>query len=146
MAATEGGTVDHSQPDYIMARKEDMKAFRNVAFQQPRFHDSDHCAIVAAISRGRKGRLKKYRRSHHRFSLQLPPLGEQDRVMRLFGRLREECKEADPAKRPWNDWISAEMWRLIAHQAMLRCASRLCQTGGRRLSLYWNKAGIMFGK
>jgi hypothetical protein len=36
-------------------------------------------------------------------------------------------------KRPWNDWISAETWRLIAHRAMLRCTGRLCQTGGHWL-------------
>ncbi len=50
----------HSQPDYILARGVDTKAFRNVGFRQPRVHDSDHCAVVASISRGRKGRLKKY--------------------------------------------------------------------------------------
>jgi hypothetical protein len=67
------------------------------------------------------------------FPLQLAPLGEQDGVTRLFGRLREECEETDPKKRPWNDWILEETWRLIAHRAMLRRAGRLCQTGGRRL-------------
>ena len=69
-----------SQPDYIMAREEDTKAFRNVAFRRPRIHDSDHHAVVARISRGRKGRLKKYRRSRQRFSLHFAPQGEQDRV------------------------------------------------------------------
>ncbi len=83
--------------------------------------------------RGRKGLLKKYRRSRQRFPLQLALLGEQNRVTRLFGSLREECEEADPTKRPWNDWISAETWRLIAHRAMLRHTGRLRQTGGRRL-------------
>jgi hypothetical protein len=116
-----------------MAREKDTKAFRNVAFQQPRIHDLNHRAVVAAILRGRKGRLKKYWRSHQKFPLQLAPLGEQDRVTQLFGKLREECKEADPMKRPWNVWILAETWRLIAHRAMLRCTGRLCQTGGRQL-------------
>jgi hypothetical protein len=59
-------------------------------------------------------------------------LGEQDGVKRLFGRLREECEEKDPTKRPWNDWIwiLKETWRLITHRAMLRRANRLCQPGG----------------
>ena len=65
--------------------------------------------------RGRKGRLKKYRRSRQKFPLQLAPLGEQDGVTRLFGRLKEECKETDPKMQPWNDWILEETWRLIAH-------------------------------
>jgi hypothetical protein len=55
-----GGRWYHSQPDYIMARGVDMKAFRSVGFWQPRFHDSDHRAVVANILRGRKGRIKKY--------------------------------------------------------------------------------------
>jgi len=116
-----------------MARGVDTKAFRSVGFWQLRFHDSDHRAVVARISRGRKGRLKKYRRSRQKFPLQLAPLGEHDGVTRLFGGLREECEETDSKKRPWNGWISEEMWRLIAHRAMLRRAGRLCQTGGRRL-------------
>ena len=32
-----------------------------------------------------------------------------------------------------NGWILEESWRLIAHRAMLRCTSRLCQTGGHRM-------------
>jgi hypothetical protein len=97
------------------------------------FHDLDHRAVVINISRGRKGKLKKYRRSRQTFPLQLAPLGEQDGVTRLFGRLKEECEETDPKKWAWNDWISEETWRLIAHRAMLRRSGRLCQTGGRRL-------------
>jgi hypothetical protein len=110
-----------------------MKAFQSVGFQQPRFHDSDHRAVVANIPRGRMGRLKNYRRSRQKFPLQLAPLGEQDGVTRLFGRLREECKEKDPTKQPWNDWISKEMWQLTAHRAMLRRTNRLCQRGGHRI-------------
>jgi hypothetical protein len=125
-----GGRWYHSQPDYVMAREVDTKAFWSVGFRQPRFHDSDHRAVVANIMRGRKGRLKKYRRSRQKFPLQLAPLGEQDEVTRLFGRLKEECKETNPKKQPWNDWISEETWRLIAHRAMLRRAGCLCRTGG----------------
>ncbi len=79
------------------------------------------------------GRLKNYRRSRQKFLLQLAPLGEQDGVTHLFRRLREECKEKDPTKQPWIDWISKETWQLLAHRAMLRRTNRLCQTGGRQL-------------
>ena len=109
----------------------DTTAFRSVGFWQPRFHDTDHRAVVANISRGQNGRIKKYRQSRQTFPLKLAPLGEQDGATRLFGKLREECKETDPKKRSWNDWISEETWRLIAHRAMLRRTGRLCQTGGR---------------
>ncbi len=54
-----------------MAREVDTKAFRSVGYRQPRFHDSDHRAVVANILRGRKGRLKKYQRSRQKFPLQL---------------------------------------------------------------------------
>jgi len=37
-----GGRWYHSQPDYIMAREVDTKAFWSVGFRQPRFHDLDH--------------------------------------------------------------------------------------------------------
>ncbi len=33
-----------------------------------------------------------------------------------------------------NGWILEESWRLITHQAMLRCTGRLCKTGGRCLN------------
>jgi hypothetical protein len=131
LAAAEGGCWYHSQPDYIMARESDGKAFRNVGFQQPRFHDSDHHAVVDYIPWGRMGRIKKYCRGRQKFPLQLALLGEQDEVTRLFGRLREECQEKDPTKRPWNNWISKETWRLIPQRAMLRRTNHLCQTGGR---------------
>jgi hypothetical protein len=72
-----------------MAREVDTTAFRSVGFRQPRFHDSNHRAVVTNILRGRKGRLKKYRWSRQKFPLQLASLGEQDGVTRLFGRLRE---------------------------------------------------------
>ncbi len=44
-----------SQPDYCMAWGEEAKLFRNVAFWQPRFHTSDHRAILASIVRERHG-------------------------------------------------------------------------------------------
>jgi len=47
-----GGRWYHSQPDYIMPREVDTQAFWSVGFRQPRFHDSDHRAVVAPIFRG----------------------------------------------------------------------------------------------
>ena len=50
-----GGRWYQSQPEYIMAREEDTKAFRNVAFWRPRIHNSDHCTVIARIRGDRKG-------------------------------------------------------------------------------------------
>jgi hypothetical protein len=67
------------------------------------------------------------------FPLQLPLVEEQDQVMQNFRTLWGTCKEVDPTKWLWNDWISPKTWWLIAHRAMLHCTSRLCQTGGHHL-------------
>ena len=119
--------------DYVMAREGDMKAFWNVASWRLGYHDKDHQAVVAAISKGRKGRLKNYRRSRQKFHLQLPPVELQDGVTEIFRELRGECNEKDPVSCLWNNWISKEIWGLIAHQAMLRHSGRLCQRGGHCL-------------
>jgi hypothetical protein len=116
-----------------MAWDRDMKLFRNVAFRQPRIHDSDHQAVVASILRGRPGPLKRYCRCCQMFSLQLPSVEEQDEQTRLFGELRKSCKEDALTRWKQNDWILEESWQQIAHRAMLCCTGRLCQTGGRCL-------------
>jgi hypothetical protein len=51
------GRMHYSQPDYIMAREGDGRRFRTVGFQWPRYHDSDHRAVIATIRHGRVGRL-----------------------------------------------------------------------------------------
>ena len=107
--------------------------FRNMAFRQPRFHDSDHRAVVASIRKGKSGVLKRYRKSRQTFPLQLPPAAEQDVQTQLFGKLRATCEVDTPTRRTRSDWISEESWRLIAHRAMLRCTGRLCQTGGHHM-------------
>jgi hypothetical protein len=65
--------------------------------------------------------------------MQLPPVEEQDEQTPLFGELRKTCEEETPTRRKQNDWILEEIWRLIAHRAMLRRTGRLSQTGGRHL-------------
>jgi hypothetical protein len=107
--------------------------FWNVAFRQPRFHDSDHRAVVASIRKEKVGKLKRYRKSRQTFPLQLPPVEEQDVQTCLFGELKDACVEDAKTRRTLDDWISEESWRLIAHRAMLRRTGRLCQAGGRHL-------------
>jgi hypothetical protein len=100
-----GGHWHQSQPDYCMAWGEDAKLFRNVAFRQPRFHTSDHWAVVASIVRGRKGRMKLYRQSCQRFPLHLPPVKEQDQLTCLLGELQNTCKENAAQWQMKYDWI-----------------------------------------
>ena len=129
-----GGVWYQSQPDYFLARERDVALFRNVAFRRPRVHDSDHRAVVASISRGRKDRLKKYRRRRQKFPLTLPPVEEQDELTRVLGELRKTCEEGERTQRKHGDWILPGTWHLIEHRSMLRRAGNLCQTGGRRLT------------
>ena len=52
------GRTHYSQPDYIFARERVAKQFQNVGFRWPRYHDSDHRAIIGTICTGRR-RLKE---------------------------------------------------------------------------------------
>ncbi len=124
--------MHQSQPDYYcMARDADAKLILNVAFQQPRIHTLDHCAVFVLLLRGRHGQQRRYHRSHQTFPLQLPLAEEQDEQTCLLGDLQKTCKENTPARQKGSNWIMKESWWLIAHQAMLRLTGRLCQTGGR---------------
>jgi hypothetical protein len=138
-----GGQWHQSQPDYCMALDRDTKLFWNVAFQQPRIHDSDHRAVVASISRGRPGQLKRYCRRRQTFPLQLPSVEEQDEQTRPFVELRKSCTEDALTQRKQNNWISEESWRLITHRAMLRRTDCLCQTGGHCL---YRQIGVLLCK
>ncbi len=104
-----------------------------MAFWQPRFHTSDHWAIVVSIERVRHVWLKLYCRRRQRFPLRLPPVEEQDQQTHLFGELQKICKENAITRRGKNGWILEESWRLIAHLAMLHHTGRLCQAGGHCL-------------
>ncbi len=64
--------MHYSQPDYVLVRKRNRMRFWNVGFRWPRYHDSDHRAIVATIKSGER-RLTEYRKKHQEFPLQLPP-------------------------------------------------------------------------
>jgi hypothetical protein len=110
-----------------------VRHFHNVAFRQPRIHNSDHRAVVTSIRKGKVGKLKQYRKSRQTFPQQLPPVEEQDAQTRLFGELRATCEDDAPTRQKRSNWISEESWRLIAHRVMLRRTGRLCQTGGHRM-------------
>ncbi len=103
-----GGHWHQSQPDYCMARDADEKLIRNVAFQQPRIHTSDHCAVVMSLLRGQHGQLRQYCQCCQTFPLQLPLVEEQDEQTRLSGDLQKTCKENKPARQKGSNWISEE--------------------------------------
>ena len=91
------GKLHYSQPDYIMARDRDCRRFRNVGFRWPRYHDSDHRAVVATIKSGRR-RLTEYRRKRQKFPLQLPPVEQQDDLTQAFEALKVTCEEPETTK------------------------------------------------
>ncbi len=111
------GTVDlvaqergmhHLQPDYILAREGDMRRVKGVGCWWPRFHDSDHQAVVATIRAGKRGevRLKAYQRKQQEIPIQLPPQELQDDLTIAFVALQATCKDPEVAKRHWRDWVS----------------------------------------
>lgn len=47
-----------SKPDYFLACKGDKECFKSVAIRQPRYHDSDHRAIIAHFRWGKRRKRK----------------------------------------------------------------------------------------
>jgi len=118
------GKLHYLQPDYVMACEWDCRRFWNVGFRWPRYHNSDHQAVVATIKSGRR-QLKEYRRKRQEFPLQLPPMEQQDELTRAFEALRVTCKEPEMTKAHWRDWMSDSTWLLIKQRTSLRRAGQL---------------------
>jgi hypothetical protein len=55
------GKMHYSQPDYVLVRERDHRRFQKVGFRWPRYHDSDHRAVVAILKSGER-RLTAYRK------------------------------------------------------------------------------------
>jgi hypothetical protein len=118
------GRTHYSQPDYIMAREGDGRRFRTVGFRWPRYHDSDHRAVVATIRRGRVGRLKSYQKQQRRLPLQLPPR-PHDQMTVAFEMMTAACTDPDPKRRECKDWVSDATWQLIKRRTSHRRAGQL---------------------
>ncbi len=103
-----------------------------LGFWWRRYHDSDHCAVVATINLGGR-RLTEYSRKRQEFWLKLPPVEQQDNLTRAFEALKDTCKEPETTKAHWHDWMDDSMWLLIKQRTSLRQAGRLCQPEGRRM-------------
>ena len=120
----ERGKWIYSQPDYIMAREGDMKHIRKAGIRTPRYHISDHRAVVLYLKAGNTGKLKTYRKQRQCGPLKLEP-GQQDELTLQFEALKKHCDEPDPKNRPQNSWISEGTWRIVRHMSMLRSSGRL---------------------
>ena len=116
--------MHYSQPDYIMMRKRDRRRFRNVGFRWPRYHDSDHRAVVATIKSGER-QLTAYRKKRQEFPLKLPPAEQQDDLTQAFEALKVTCEESTTTKAQWHDWMHDKTWLLIRQRTLLRRAGRL---------------------
>jgi hypothetical protein len=131
IAAAEGGTVVSIPARLHHGWREGHNSDRGTSLtEDPQFGSlRSYCYDFE----GTKHWLQKYQWRRQKFPLQLQQVEEQDQVTQNFGKLRERCMEMDPTKQPWNNWISQEIWQLIAHRAMLRHTGHLCQTGGHCL-------------
>ena len=107
-----------------MAREGDMKHIRKVGIRTPRYHISDHCAVVLYLKAGNKAKLKSYRKQRQTFPLQLD-FGPQDELTQQFEELKALCHEPDPKKRPQNSWISEDTWTIVRKMSLLRKAGQL---------------------
>ena len=110
--------MHYSQPDYIFARERDTKRVQNVGFRWPRYHDSDHRAVIRTIRTGRR-RLKEYQRKRQEFPLHLPPIEQQDDMTQAFEKLKATCEEPEKTKAHWRDWVSDSMWAMIKQRTLL---------------------------
>ena len=124
--------MHYSQPDYIMVRERDRRRFRNVGFRWPRYHDSDHRAVVATIKSGER-RLTAYRKKRQECPLKLPPAEQQDNLTLAFAALKATCEEPTTTKPQWRDWMHDNTWLLIRRRTSLRRAGRLRQSEGRQM-------------
>jgi hypothetical protein len=133
------GRTHYSQPDYILAREGDVRRFRKVGFRWPRYHDSNHRAVVATIQQGRKGRLKSYRKQRQQLPLQLPT-GPHNELTMAFKKMKAECIEPAAKYRNCKDWVSNATWQLIKQRTSLHQAGQLCRNKARKMQREIEKA------
>ncbi len=127
----------YSQPDYFLGNKCITKRLRRVAFQSPRFHDSDHWAFIATFWGGSAHWLKSYQCDRQRFPLRLSH-GEETEQTNMFSHFVAECVKPELRKRPGNDWILDRTWALVGQRMALRHVGKLPRAEGRRAKrLIW---------
>ena len=122
-----------SQCDYLMARVSTRRRFRRVRLVDPRYHDSDHRAIVARISSGCRRDMQQYRRNRQHFPITLPRNGPRTELESLFEELQSDCEAPPIRDRPANAWISQSTWSLVDRRASMRKSGTLSQQYSRIL-------------
>ncbi len=114
----------YSQPDYILENERITKRLRRVAFCSPRFHYSDHWAVVATFWGGSVRWLKSYQCNRQRFPLKLSQ-GEETEHTKTFSCLVAECIKSELRKQHRNDWISDKTWALVGLRTALQRVKKL---------------------
>jgi hypothetical protein len=95
---------------------------------------SDHCVLVAVIyAEGGGGELKWYQQRAQRFPISLPH-GPRMQLDAQYKELQRDMVHPPLRELPANSWITAKMWKLVNHCAMLRQKGILSQTTARGLS------------
>ena len=128
-----GGRVISSKCDYLMARETARRRFRRVRLVSPRYHDSDHRAIVAQIYSGCGKDMQQYRRNRQRFPITLPRNGPRTELESWFEELQSDCEAPPIRERPANAWISQSTWALVDRRASMRKSGALSQQYSRIL-------------
>ncbi len=127
----------YSQPDYLLGSKCINKRLRRVALCSPRYHDSDHRAVVATFWGGSARWLKSYQRDQQCFPLQLSQ-GEETEQTKAFSCLFAKCVKPELRKRQGNDWISDKTWAFVRRRTALQQVRKMLYTEGRRTKrLIW---------
>jgi hypothetical protein len=115
-----------SQCDYFFGRETNRQRFRRISVWMPCYY-SDHHALVTAIHAGGGEELKRYHQRMQRFPITLPR-GPQKQLNAEYEELQRDVVRPPLRERPANSWITAKMWKLVNHRAMLRRKGMLSQT------------------
>ena len=116
-----------------MARATARRRFRRVRLVNPRYHDSDHRAIVAQIYSGCGRDMQQYRCNRQHFPITLPRNGPRTELESLFEELQSDCEAPPVRDRPANAWISQSTWSLVDRRASMRKSGALSQQYSRIL-------------
>ncbi len=105
-----------------------------MVFWSLRYHNSDHCGVVATLWGGSAHHLKSYQCKQQGFPLTLSQ-GEETELTHTFSRLVAECIKLELHKWQGNDWISNNTWALVGQRTALRRVGKLLGAVGRQTKL-----------
>ena len=124
--------MQHSKPDYFLARDVDRRRFRRCRWILLPTHDSDQHALVAKLSTD-VDVVKRYTRRRQRTPCRKLKKEEMTEGERMFETLKEAVDPSQRREMPKNLWTRGGIWELIDHRAQMRREGPLTQEEGRKL-------------